>query len=451
MGKKRIFFSLVLALAVLVLLPNVIGVKQEKLVIKFHSEGNNKEMSISLLRFFPAANEFFYRKAYNVSIKISEGIATITPGYNWRGDEVLVFSPNKTLIENLERSGVEQEVTANLEPIIELSFPAKPQFVVTAGRIDFNIIAYDPDDNPLIVEWIVNGVTVKRDSSVGGVVSHFTFNPENSEEGQIMREYKFDDKATFYRVIALVNDSRSFRTTEWSFNIINQTCNDVWSCGNWSDCIDGTRTRVCTKKNRECPETINKPPTIWLDPSCAPITRSCLPNWTCDEWSECKTDYKADIVLKGVIAETIGTRQERRCYDSSYCIGSVGVETRDCDKTIPVTTKEIDWCHSKYIEVYNAENGMLISRVRKSMLGEGGMDIDLSLRELSRISYCWYCFDGVKDFDEDALDCGGASCPPCEREKEGGFSIADNLRFVLFIIADVLLLFYLWRRARYRA
>ncbi len=448
MRKKRVLFLLVLISIMLILLSAIIRAEQQKAVVKFHSEGGNRGITINLLKFFPTATEFFHKKAYNVSINISEGIATITPNYNWRGDEVLVFSPNKTVIEELERSATEQQVTANLEPIIELRFPAKPQFVVTAGRIDFSIIAYDPDDNPLIVEWLVNGAVVKRDSSVGGVVSHFTFNPESSEQGQIMRWHKFDDKIPHYALIVVVNDSKSFKMVEWNFNVINQTCTDVWRCGNWSECIDGTRTRVCTKTNKECPETVNKPPTIWLDPSCAPITRSCLPNWTCDEWSECKTDYKADIVLKGVVAETIGTRQERMCYDSSYCIGSVGVETRDCDKTIPVTTREVDWCHSKYTEIYNAESGMLISRVRKSMIGEGGMDIDLSLRELSRISYCWYCFDGVKDFDEDAIDCGGASCPPCEREKLSGFSIADSLRFILFIAADVLLLFYLWRVMR---
>ncbi len=441
-----------LFLAALILLSTLGNAQSDnKIVVKFHSEGNNKEMKIELLKFFPSATQFFNKKTQNVSISIIDGVATLTPAYNWKGDEVLVFSPNRTVIEELEKSAIEQQVTTNLEPIIELNFPSETDFVASAGRMDFSIVAYDPDDNPLVAEWLVNGIAIKRDTSKGGIVSHFTFNQEDSEEGHVLKGYKFDKGTNYYSVSAVVNDSRASRRIEWRFNIANQTCIDKWQCLNWTECTDSRRTRVCTKVNRECPANLNKPPTVWLDPFCFSSAKlECRSNWTCDDWSECKTDYKADILVKGVIAETIGTRQERKCYDSSFCVGSVGIETKDCDRTIPVTTREVEWCHSRYIEVYNSENGMLLSRVRRSLVGEGGMDIDLSMRELSRMSYCWYCFDAIKDFDEEAIDCGGASCPVCGKKEMAGYNVFDSARFILFIVADILLLFYLWRMSRGR-
>jgi hypothetical protein len=45
---------------------------------------------------------------------------------------------------------------------------------------------------------------------------------------------------------------------------------------------------------------------------------------------------------------------------------------------------------------------------------EKGLDIKLLVKK--EVDYCWYCFDGKKDYDETGIDCGGEHCPACMPE-----------------------------------
>ena len=56
--------------------------------------------------------------------------------------------------------------------------------------------------------------------------------------------------------------------------------------------------------------------------------------------------------------------------------------------------------------------------------------------------YCGYCYNGVKDYDETGIDCGGPNCPQCEVEvREWNFRSWAIIVLGLFLILLVLLYF----------
>ena len=73
------------------------------------------------------------------------------------------------------------------------------------------------------------------------------------------------------------------------------SCTEDWTCTGWSDCIDGTQTRICTDNNN-CGTTLNKPSE---SQACEVV---CVEDWTCGEWSDC---------VDGI--------QARTCTDNNNC------------------------------------------------------------------------------------------------------------------------------------
>jgi hypothetical protein len=127
------------------------------------------------------------------------------------------------------------------------------------------------------------------------------------------------------------------------------------------------------------------------------------------------------------------------------------MEVRDCNETLPIKTRKTAWCNASYVEIFNADTGQFISRIKELGMGETRLDIDLSLREVMGRDYCWYCYDGVRDYDETGIDCGG-SCLECS-EISVTYSLFDYIAFLSFLFADLLLIVFIlfWTRERKRA
>lgn len=448
MGKRgRLLVFFCLFLVILTAFLSIASAEEDRLTIKFHSSGDGKNVSVDLAKYLPTAPEYLHTSVQNVLIVMKESIATIVPKAGWFGDEIITFFVNKSLEEELEKGSVK---ITNLEPVVEMSFPAAKNFAVSPGQIEFSVVAFDPDNDMLTVDWLVNGRIEKQEQSQGGVISHFIFNQTPAEKrGGILKNEPFDRNATKYIINAVVNDSKNAKVLEWHFNIVNQSCIDLWECSNWSECENGKRYRECKKINPKCEFNTNKPSTEWLDPGCMERELQCETNWTCSGWQECKIDYDAQVVLSDKISNAVKAKQERLCYDKNYCSGGIGMESRDCNQTIPIRTGAVDWCGSRYIEIFNLETGQFISRIKQYIAGESPhLDIDLSLNELSRLDYCWYCYDSAKDYDETGIDCGG-SCAEC-REIKITYSPFDFVSLFSFIIADLLLVGYVifWVRKK---
>jgi hypothetical protein len=87
------------------------------------------------------------------------------------------------------------------------------------------------------------------------------------------------------------------------------SCNEFWSCSNWTDCINSSRTRVCTDANN-CGTNISRPIEVR---DCGSL---CTENWVCT-WSEC-----------------INNNQEKICVDKNNCTTEYDKpqkETRVCN------------------------------------------------------------------------------------------------------------------------
>ncbi len=72
-----------------------------------------------------------------------------------------------------------------------------------------------------------------------------------------------------------------------------QSCIESWSCGEWSNCINGVQKRSCIDKNN-CGTNKNEPQT---EKMCG-----CVPNWVCQPWSNC-----------------VNGKQKRFCVDWNEC------------------------------------------------------------------------------------------------------------------------------------
>lgn len=450
--KKKEEFIIIAAFVILVFISilAIARAQENQLVMKFHSEGEGKNVSLNLKKFFPDAKDFFYSAVQNVSIEISNGIAVITPKIGWRGEELIIFSPNESLV--VWKGGMRTNVNVtNIEPMIEMSFPDVNYFDATPGNLEFSIAVFDPDNDFLNIEWFVNGTLMKGEDFKGGGISRFNFTERgNASKGTIVRGYNLTQEVTIYKVQVIINDSKNIKTNEWRFNILNVTCFDFWKCGNWSECIDGKRYRNCIKSNPDCRLNNNKPSTEWFDITCGgEFGSTCSPNWTCGEWGSCTINYNKGIIKKGIISESINTKQERICYDTNFCVGGTGIEIRDCQATIPITVRQAEWCSDKYIEIYNADTGLLVSRIRKSKIENQGFDIDLSLSDLARMKTCWYCFDGIRDYDETGIDCGG-TCEDCSLHNIYVQRTIFDYRTPILIVVDIFLVVVLFRFSRMR-
>jgi len=93
-----------------------------------------------------------------------------------------------------------------------------------------------------------------------------------------------------------------------------QNCTLNWSCTLWSDCVGGSKTRICTDK-AYCNDTTGKPAT---SENCT--VSVCNTNWTCTPWAP--TDCPVNLT------------QTRACSDSNSCNILTGKpnQTRTCER-----------------------------------------------------------------------------------------------------------------------
>ncbi|MFA5855718.1 MAG: hypothetical protein WC867_00015 [Candidatus Pacearchaeota archaeon] len=129
----------------------------------------------------------------------------------------------------------------------------------------------------------------------------------------------------------------------------------------------------------------------------------------CGDWSDCITSYD----LKNVIYfEEILLRgyRSRLCIDRNSS-NSLKVEKIDCVIKSNVYFKKSQKCFKEYLEVYGS-NDSLVSRIQYTAGEDSRLNIQFALGDKL---YCPYCYNGIKDYDEENIDCGG-SCPKCNDE-----------------------------------
>lgn len=162
-------------------------------------------------------------------------------------------------------------------------------------------------------------------------------------------------------------------------------CESEWNCSIWSECVNGTQTRICIEKCNQTENIENQ--------TC------CLESWSCGEWSQCS-------------AEGIETRT---CTDANSCgtIVSKPVESQSCT---PLQCYQDTDCVYNYVDC----------RKECGLLGYGGPTGEMYCQDNE--CYC-HCADEIcnNDIDDDLdgfTDCDDFDCvdvcEPCESMTRAG-------------------------------
>jgi len=200
--------------------------------------------------------------------------------------------------------------------------------------------------------------------------------------------------------------------------LCEELCEEDWQC-EYTLCVQNdTESYPYNCFDLNACETIDALPTepVSCDerPKCVPIEGGKLcPDWECTKWSECSADYSVSDALKG--KSSVNGAQYRDCVDLNK-VESPKQEKKICNLGIPIEAVKTEWCEETYVEIYNRETKKLVSRVKETEITPEFKRVDVSFIATDFGGYCSYCYDGVKDFDETGIDCGGPNCSACVDE-----------------------------------
>jgi len=190
-------------------------------------------------------------------------------------------------------------------------------------------------------------------------------------------------------------------------------CVENWEC-EWTECVGNdtlTFPYNCVDKN-SCGTLDNKPTESISCDDKPEIFGDCYPIFECNSWGDCKADFSLNEVLNKNVS--VRGFKERDCFDTTLCANNK-TEKSACDMGIPITASLVDWCQETYVEIRETESQRLVSRVKETEIFEfvEKSKIDISFISSEFVGYCSYCYDGIQNFDETGIDCGGPNCSDC--------------------------------------
>lgn len=197
-------------------------------------------------------------------------------------------------------------------------------------------------------------------------------------------------------------------------------CFPEYVCGEWEGCgEDGIQKRTCTDNKCGNEKVIERR-------FCG--VSDCEPNIKCSDWEGCNYESKTNDIINERLSFT--GYQQRNCIDFNECISDFS-EEMFCNFSFPVKVNKVKWCNEEYVEIFDVNTDKLVSRIKETKIGglNGLNKIDISFLTEEFGDNCNYCFDGIKDYDETGVDCGGSSCGKCVQKIE----FFDWAYFLIFI------------------
>jgi len=270
---------------------------------------------------------------------------------------------------------------------------------------------------------------------IQGEEVNISISPLNGEDiGEFVEVTKYASQGSDVLSLDLVDKERIWKSQ----------CESKWDCSGWEVCENGVRKRTCEDRN-DCFIPTDMPSTAeycdggcqesweceWSEcsggytvPTCNDLNkcgtsyalpqklecndgRACVPDIECDGWSECDVDYNFLDLVGGNVDEIEGSKF-RVCRDRNNCISDLE-EIRSCSVSVDIYTRRFTKCGEEFIGVYNRLDNELVARINEGTKDNPYLNIHLDSRDSV---YCDYCFDGVKNGDEEEVDCGG-SCEAC--------------------------------------
>jgi len=341
------------------------------------------------------------------------------------------------------------------------------------------------------VEWVLSSTTSVND--VTAVINWTSDDPSNSSvnygETELLGSVSGDNvmKGSVHSVTitGLKNDTvyyfnytscdfaENCKTNSSNFETPSPgTVSESGSSGGGIFCISNIKCGLCVNGIRVCVDENNCVGSVSYEEDCSisddkpssepgsefPSSRSgggfggrsCTANFKCSEWGVCQAVYDLEDIIEEKVL--LGGEQQRTCIDKNNCEFDK-VERQGCITKIPIFAKRVTRCSEEYVEIYD-ENDILISRMKLINGIYQRLEIQMLFDEFG---YCPYCYDGIRNHNEDEMDCqySGENCPVCSVE------IASLRNSYLFVIAglaglgslSVLFMiwyFRLWRKGKKR-
>lgn len=247
---------------------------------------------------------------------------------------------------------------------------------------DFSIEIQDKENREAQITWNLNSKPVGNSEALA---------------------QKFKENSVLTATIQIENFVQEIN---WNIEINPQaesSCTPIWSC-DWTDCAeeDSFSFAYNCRDISECGVTLNKPE----QREC-----KCVPFWNCSAFEECKIKYSLENVLeKSPLAQGY---KERVCVDENGCMPDKILRTI-CSAPVKIDATKADWCGEDYLEIFDADNNELVSRLKTVSSNSNSLDqLFISFVNSEENPYCDYCFNGIKDPEETEIDCGGNFCPKC--------------------------------------
>ena len=164
----------------------------------------------------------------------------------------------------------------------------------------------------------------------------------------------------------------------------------------------------------------------------------CEPNWICEGESECEIDYNLKYLAKEG-AFLVGEKT-KRCMDLNKCFYDK-IEKVKCEIKKQITAERVLNC-TDYIEIHD-ENNVLVQRLEFTSEPSERLDIQLLIGEKE---YYPYCHDGIKNCNEDEVDCvykADGVCPACIGELKE-VSIKPGYPTMEYVLAIGIVSCFIW-------
>jgi hypothetical protein len=200
-----------------------------------------------------------------------------------------------------------------------------------------------------------------------------------------------------------------------------------WNCTSYGECINGHSSRTCEDLNG-CGTTSNRPD---LTRRCD-VDR-CKPHYHCTAWNLCGYDVDANSLLSGIIRYT--GQHERECFDTNNCAENM-TEYENCTSGTYVDVQKENVCGKSVLTLINRASRVPVTRIDMSSWKASRLDVIFTQQ---KVKYCAYCYDGIMDFDETGIDCGG-SCRACRPESRFPRWLIDGILILLALLLLIPLL-----------
>ena len=159
-------------------------------------------------------------------------------------------------------------------------------------------------------------------------------------------------------------------------------CQEEWICGNWAECVNGTKKRPCSDANKCDANVLNINETQQCGQNVSKVVVTCEYNWQCTTWSDCLNN----------------------------------VQTRSCQRT--------DDCDAKFTA------GTATSLIVKPQPEQQKSCVSAPASEPIVAASCT---DSIKNQNEVEVDCGGV-CPVCAEKATPWYYYALPAGIILVLI-----------------